>query len=227
LDFSPERLFSLILAIPAFVAALTVHEFAHAWMGNRLGDDTARRMGRVTLDPMAHLDPFGALFFLLAWFSGFGIGWAKPVPFNPRNLENPRRDSILIAIAGPISNLLQVPFWLLGLWVVGQVVKHTGIGLGDDPFAPMQILVMLFVNGVMINVLLAAFNMIPIPPLDGHYVLEGLGPPFITDFFNLIRPWSFLILILLLQIPGNPLGQAIAPFYALANRAVGLALGLW
>ena len=234
MDDFQGKLFSLILAIPAFVAALTVHEFAHAWMGNRLGDDTARRMGRVTLDPMAHLDPFGSLFFVIMWFSGFGIGWAKPVPFNPRNLENPRRDAILIAIAGPISNLLQVPFWLAGLWIVRLMAERSGtvidaefiIGVlsqSPDPNSVYSILAEVFTTGILINVMLAAFNMLPIPPLDGHYVLEGLGPPFIADFFNMIRPFAFILLIILVQTP--IIGMAISPFLGVATYLVFSALG--
>src|SRR5947207_1684668 len=116
MNLDPGRLFFMLLDLPAFVAALTVHEFAHAWMANRLGDDTPRRMGRLTLDPLAHLDPIGSLFWVVAALSGFPLlAWAKPVPFNPRNLSQPRRDAILIAIAGPCSNLLQIPIWLLAL----------------------------------------------------------------------------------------------------------------
>jgi Zn-dependent protease len=217
------------------VAGLTIHEFAHAWMGNRLGDDTARRMGRVTLDPMAHIDPFGAIFFLLAWFSGFGIGWAKPVPFNPRNLENPRRDAVLIAIAGPVSNLLQVPFWLLGLWLVRLAAEHFGPGIdfdfvkgvvnrAPDAGSVYSLLASVFATGVVINIMLAAFNMIPIPPLDGHYVLEGLGPPFVTDFYNSIRPFAFILLIVLVQTPF--IGAALLPFRHAASNLVIATLGL-
>jgi len=229
-------IFRLILALPAFVAGLTLHEFAHAWMGNRLGDDTARRLGRVSLDPMVHIDPFGAIFFVISSLVGFGIGWAKPVPFNPRNLENPRRDSILIAIAGPISNLIQVPFWILGLWIVGQLAERSGVvvdlnfiknmSAGGQEGMIYSVLATVFAMGVLINIMLAAFNMIPIPPLDGHYVLEGLGPPAITDFFNSIRPFSFILLIVLMQL--NVISMILMPFMSLAQSLIVLGIyGVW
>lgn len=219
-----DRILNLVLSIPAFVAALTIHEFAHAWMAVRLGDDTPRRLGRLTLDPLAHLDPFGSIMFLLSSLSGFGIGWAKPVPFNPRNLSHPRRDAIWIAVAGPISNLLQVPIWLGLLWLFSMVAQRTGLLLDPHPMSFAALGIRVLAGGVVLNVLLAAFNMLPIPPLDGHYVLEGLGPPFIGELFNAIRPYSFIVLIMLLQLPGDPLGQAIAPFLDLAFSAVAFVL---
>lgn len=229
-----ENLFYLLLTIPAFITGLTFHEFAHAWMANRLGDDTPRRMGRLTLDPLAHLDPLGCLMFVVAALSGVPLlGWAKPVPFNPRNLDHPRRDQILIAVAGPISNLLQVPIWLFLLWLLHLVAGHDrmtlGAMLGDvfhnrpDVNNPLSIVMAILVTGVRLNITLAAFNMIPIPPLDGHYVLEGLGPPFVTDIYNSIRPFAFLLLFVLIQTP--IFDQALAPFEELADQAVVVAMG--
>lgn len=200
MDFSQERIIGLICMIPAYVLGLTIHEFAHAWAGWRLGDDTPRRLGRLTLDPMAHLDPFGVLFFIVAAFSGYGIGWAKPVPINPRNMGNPRRDSMLVAIAGPISNLLQVPIWLLALYFFGVASRanHWEINTfgGTDIYSMLATVLMW---GVILNISLAAFNMVPLPPLDGHWVLEYFGGPPVTAFYDVIRPYSFMILILLLN----------------------------
>lgn len=234
-----DRIFYLILTIPAFVMGLTVHEFAHAWMANRLGDDTPRRMGRLTLDPLAHLDPIGCLMFVMAAITGRAlIGWAKPVPFNPRNLGHPRRDQILIAVAGPISNLLQVPVWLFLLWILRLATAHDPNAqaqmledaLTHAPSAsdPMSIIATILVAGVLLNVTLAAFNMIPIPPLDGHYVLEGLGPPFVTDIYNAIRPYSFMLLFILIQpsLFGPLFSQALHPFTKVAYRAVFWVMGM-
>jgi len=227
------RIFFLVLELPALVVAFTVHEFAHAYMADRLGDDTPRRLGRLTLDPVAHLDPFGCLFWVFAALSGIPwLFWAKPVPFNMRNLENPRRDAILIAIAGPCSNLLQVPVWLLILFAVRLAVQSTGGHLELEPLfnflvqdVHMQqmpgaatLIAMVVANAVILNVMLAAFNMIPIPPLDGHYVLEGLGPPYVAQFYNTIRPFSFIILLVLIQTP--LIGRAVGPFEELALLTV-------
>ncbi|MBV9470675.1 MAG: site-2 protease family protein [Abitibacteriaceae bacterium] len=217
------RLLDLLFSIPAFVAAFTIHEFAHAWTANRLGDDTPRRMGRLTLDPLVHLDPFGCLMLVMAALSGVPLlGWAKPVPFQPRNLQNPRIGSILVAIAGPISNVLQTIVWVAALWIFRLVADHNGLDWKAEMSLPWAI-VMIMIIGITLNINLAAFNMIPIPPLDGHYVLEGLGPPFITDIYNSIRPYSFLLLFLLIQTPF--FNQILAPFDMLAMRIIYLALG--
>ena len=157
-----SRIFNLLLAIPAIVSALTVHEFAHAWTANRLGDDTARRLGRLTLDPLKHLDPIGSLMMVMGALVGFFIGWAKPVPFSPRNFENPRRDAMLVAIAGPISNILQVIFWLVMLAIVGRMAGQQSVLsalLGYRNAAPgvSDVMVQMVYLGVRINLILAVF----------------------------------------------------------------------
>lgn len=234
MDDLQGSLFRLLLFIPAFVAALTVHEFAHAWAGHRLGDDTAERQGRLTLDPMAHLDPFGSIMIVFAVLSNFPLmGWAKPVPFNPRNLKDPRRDGMLIALAGPISNLIQMPIWLGLLWLCSLLSGRDRLGFASsvldgltgrpDMTNPLSLIGVVLATGVLVNVGLAAFNMIPLPPLDGHYVLEALGPPYITELFNSIRPFSFLILYALLLT--GIIGQILGPVQMLSFRIVMLALG--
>ena len=234
-DDMQDRIFRLLLFIPAFVAALTVHEFAHAWAGNRLGDDTARRQGRLTLDPLAHLDPFGCLIIVFAVLSNFPLmGWAKPVPFDPRNLRNPRRDGMLIALAGPISNLLQLPIWLFLLWIFRLVAERQvpnfleatldGIYGIPDMSNLASVVATMLASGIIINISLAAFNMIPIPPLDGHYVLEALGPPAVTDLYNAIRPWSFMVLYALLWT--GALTIIMSPVRQVAYSLVNFTLGL-
>lgn len=213
MNFDSERLISLVCAIPALVMGLTVHEFAHAWAADKLGDSTPRREGRLTLDPLAHLDAFGAIFFVLAWFSGFGLGWAKPVMTNPRNLQHPRRDSALIAVAGPVSNLLQLPFWFAAVFAYGFLESKFNFGGGGSDAA--HLIGLAFLYGVMLNVGLAAFNMIPIPPLDGHWILQSLGGRPIEELFDLIRPYSFLLLIVIINF--TPLFRyTVAPLEGIA-----------
>ncbi len=224
-----SSIIDLLLSLPAFVIAFTLHEFAHAWTAVKLGDDTPRRMGRLTIDPLAHLDPFGSIMFVLTRLVGFGLGWAKPVPFQARNLGNPRRDTMLVAIAGPISNLLQVPIWfalLFGFRVLAQHFGWYGNGLDDvasGPLTPAIVITNMLIQGILVNIVLAAFNMFPFPPLDGHYVLEGLGPPFVADLFQAIRPFSFMLLMALSYF--GVFSIVIRPFADFAYRLVGFALG--
>ena len=143
----------LILLIPMLVFALVFHEFSHAWVANKLGDPTARYSGRLTLNPLAHLDPFGSLMILFV-----GFGWAKPVPVDSRYLANPRVDMMKIAFAGPAANLL--------LAFVGGTIIRTGL-VSDS----ITLMILLFTQ---INIMLAVFNMIPIPPLDGSQIFSGI-----------------------------------------------------
>ncbi|MBD73779.1 MAG: site-2 protease family protein [Candidatus Marinimicrobia bacterium] len=144
----------LILLIPMLVFALVFHEFSHAWVANKLGDPTARYSGRLTLNPLAHLDPFGSLMILFV-----GFGWAKPVPVDSRYLANPRVDMMKIAFAGPAANLL--------LAFVGGTIIRTGLVDGS-------ITLMILLRFTQINIMLAVFNMIPIPPLDGSQIFSGI-----------------------------------------------------
>lgn len=143
----------LILLIPVLVFALVFHEFSHAWVANKLGDPTARYSGRLTLNPLAHLDPFGSLMILFV-----GFGWAKPVPVDSRYLANPRVDMMKIAFAGPAANLL--------LAFVGGTIIRSGLVSGS-----ITLMILLFTQ---INIMLAVFNMIPIPPLDGSQIFSGI-----------------------------------------------------
>lgn len=230
MNFSTENLILLICGIPAIVAGLTVHEFAHAWAADRLGDDTPRRQGRLTLDPLAHLDPFGSLFYVVSALAGFGFGWAKPVLTDPRNLRHPHRDGMLIALAGPISNILQTPFWLAAVFLFGFVSAklniNTETGLSVASFLSLAI-----IYGVIINLILAAFNMVPIPPLDGHWVLGALAGEPVRQLYDAIRPYSFILLIILLNFP-NPslfdliLGPVVGYAAQLAQTALGAGVSL-
>jgi Zn-dependent protease len=175
-----------IIAAPAILFALTVHEFFHAWMALRFGDPTARDMGRLSLNPLVHLDFFGTLMMFL---SGFRFGWAKPVPVNPFNLRNPRRANLWISAAGPFSNL--------GLGFLFGMLFRIAVNLPMQ--LPEAVYLFLFLS-VMINVSLAFFNLIPLFPLDGSHILRSLLPPEMEptlDQFDRISPLILMALIVL------------------------------
>ena len=179
--------------IPSFIvliASLSFHEAAHAWMANRLGDPTARQLGRLTLNPVAHVDLIGTVLFpLVAMFTGVPIiGWAKPVPVNPQYFPHPRQGFALVALAGPVSNLILAT----GAAIVWHLIPSSG-GIAALPYLPSIVL-----QFVVINVLLAVFNMIPVPPLDGGNVLMGLLPVEGARLVNTLRPFGFVILYVLM-----------------------------
>ncbi|MFN2446677.1 MAG: site-2 protease family protein [Vicinamibacterales bacterium] len=176
----------LLVAFLVLLVSLTVHEAAHAWSADRLGDPTARLLGRLSLNPAVHVDPIGTVLFpLIAMVTGFPlIGWAKPVPVDMRHLRSPRRDFALIALAGPVSNLV--------LAVIGAVVLRA---LTDGGVTQLVAGFFLFVR---VNVLLAVFNLIPVPPLDGGNVLMGILPPSAADIIERLRPYGFILLYVLM-----------------------------
>ena len=188
---------ALVIGFLVLLLSLTVHEAAHAWTAMRLGDDTARRLGRVSLNPIVHIDPVGTLLLpLIAMASGSGMifGWAKPTPVNLRNLRHPRRDNVLVTIAGPASNLV--------LALLAAIIYHRlTSGMGS----------IIAFEAMSLNVLLAVFNMLPIPPLDGGQVLLGLLPPQTALKLRAVQPYGFLVLMAL--IVTGVLGYLIGPPY--------------
>jgi Zn-dependent protease len=177
---------SLVISLLVLILSLSVHEAAHAWSASQLGDDTAKRLGRVTLNPVVHVDPIGTLLLpIVAMVSGAPlIGWAKPTPVNTRNLRQPRRDSILVTAAGPVSNLL--------IAFAAAAAMRAGATAGGDW------LDVLLYDALTLNVLLAVFNMLPIPPLDGGQILMALLPRPVAMKLGFLYEYGFLILMGLL-----------------------------
>ena len=183
-----------LIAFGLILVALTIHEVAHAWTADKLGDPTAKLLGRISFNPIVHMDLIGTVILpLIAAFSGLPIiGWAKPVPVNINRLRNPRRDFTIIAAAGPISNLLQAS--------VAAAILQTQVGFFPASLADpgSRVIADVLVQFTTINVLLALFNLIPVPPLDGGNVLAGLLPPSAAGMLLALRQWGFLVLYALM-----------------------------
>lgn len=172
--------------------AITVHEVAHGWVAKRLGDPTAMMMGRLTLNPLKHIDPVGTVVvpIILLMLGGFIFGWAKPVPVTWRNLRNPKRDMALVAVAGPMANLLMALFWA-AIAKIGLMTAATLPFIGQPLFYMGG-------AGIFINVALMVLNLLPLPPLDGGRVASGLLPGPLAYKFDRIEPYGFFILLGLL-----------------------------
>ena len=183
----------LLILLPALLFSLTIHETAHAVTADWFGDPTARRLGRISLNPAVHIDPVGSLLLPLVGIlaGGFVFGWAKPVPVNPANLKNHRRDFLVIAAAGPASNIFLAVAASLLLGAVPDGLGATGGATG--------VLATFGFTMLQLNVLLAVFNMLPVAPLDGGNVLAGLLPESLAAGYDrLVRPYGFIILMVLM-----------------------------
>jgi len=176
--------------VPPVLLGITVHEVAHGWVASQLGDKTAMMLGRLTLNPLKHVDPVGTILIpgiLLLLQAGFIFGYAKPVPINWKNLRNPKRDMAIVAAAGPVSNLFMAILWAL--------LVHAGLLIGEHGVA----LVYMGVAGIFINTILMVLNLLPLPPLDGGRVATSLLPGPLAYRFSLIEPYGFMILLVLLM----------------------------
>jgi Zn-dependent protease len=201
------RLPQIVIQLLAFALAISVHESAHGWVAERLGDPTARWLGRITLNPIKHVDLIGTIIFplMLALLGAPIIGWAKPVPFVSRNLRNQRRDPALVGLAGPVSNILLaavVVLVLLGLKAVMPSFREllnamlvAGAQGASGVAAP---LIYLLFSIAMVNLVLAVFNLIPVPPLDGSHVVGALLPPRLHWQWVQLERYGFLLLFALL-----------------------------
>lgn len=211
----------VVWALPVLFA-ITVHETAHGWMALRLGDPTARMLGRLTLNPVKHIDPVGTLLVpgVLLMLGGFLFGWARPVPVTWENLHHPKRDMALVAVAGPLSNLLMALFW--------AVVIRLGMELGTGNAAALY-LVYTGVAGIFINIILMVLNMLPLPPLDGGRVLVGLLPGPLSWKVSRLEPYGLPILLLLMftGLLGKILWPAIGLMLVIMSGISGLSADLY
>ena len=203
-----------VWVVPVLLA-ITVHEVSHGWVARKLGDNTAFMLGRLTLNPLKHVDPMGTIVIpglLLLMQAGFIFGYAKPVPINWKNLRQPKRDMALVAAAGPVSNFLMAIGWAL-LIRVGLLLGETGMAL-----------VLMGVAGITINIILMVLNLLPLPPLDGGRVMTGLLPGPWAYKFSRIEPYGFFILIALLVT--GVLGMVLWPAISLVMSMVVPVSGL-
>ena len=198
--------------------AVTLHEVAHGLLANRLGDDTARRMGRLSLNPLRHVDPVGTILVpgLLFLLGGFVFGWAKPVPVVVSRLGRPKRDMAIVAVAGPLANLVMALIWAL----VTRLALIYHVALGDS----VLFLVFMGTAGILINVVLLVLNMLPLPPLDGGRVLAGLLPVKAARQLARIEPYGILIIIALLAT--GILGKILGPLLILVSGAIVELVGI-
>ncbi|HKK14946.1 MAG TPA: site-2 protease family protein [Gammaproteobacteria bacterium] len=192
-----------VAALP-LLFAITLHEVAHGWVARQLGDKTALMLGRLTLNPIKHIDPIGTLLVpaVLLMMGGFIFGWAKPVPVDYRNLRNPKRDMALVALAGPMANL--------GMALIWALVARVGFALGGTGASWFGVpLILMGEIGIILNLVLMVLNLLPLPPLDGGRVLTGLLPGPWAWRFSQIEPYGLIILVALLVT--GVLGHIIAP----------------
>ena len=187
-----ELLYTIAIWAVPVLFAITLHEAAHGWVASKLGDPTARQLGRITMNPIKHIDPIGTVVvpLVLVTLSGFIIGWAKPVPVDPRHFKQPLLDMALVALAGPVSNFIMACCWAL------LITLSTGL-LADTSMAIH--LAQMGKAGMIINIILMVLNMLPIPPLDGGRVLAGVLPTNVALSYMRIEPYGMWIILALLM----------------------------
>lgn len=205
-------LLEALYRIPGIIVGLSFHEWAHAYAAYKRGDPTARNLGRMTVNPIAHVDPIGIAMLLIA-----GFGWARPVPVNPRNFKNPRKDEIIVSLAGVTTNLI-IAFLFTGVWVA--LVAFVGSEIAEN----------LIMNVVAINLGLFVFNLLPVPPLDGYHVFQALFIKRIGyRFFQFVERYGTMILIAILLVGGNTgfLGSIVSWFFMLFATFFTWLIGLF
>ncbi len=208
--------FIAVAAIPVLFG-ITLHEVGHGLMARRFGDHTAEGLGRLSLNPLKHIDPMGTVVvpLMMVWLGGFLFGWAKPVPINPRAMRDPKRAMIAVAAAGPAANLVMALAWGASLHLVGPLDR---VSAGAADFLRVM------ANfGIFFNVLLGLFNLLPIPPLDGGRVLRGLLPESLGRRLDLIEPYGLIIVVALLVF--GHLDRVLGPLFNVVRDFVLVAVG--
>ena len=213
----------LLLIVPVLLLSVVVHEVAHAWQALREGDATARDLGRLTLNPLPHLDPAGSFIVPVALHllpGEFLFGWAKPVPVNPLNYRNPRAGDVRVSLAGIVANLGLVALCALVIWALAAVRGLPGLDgwLGSRIFE-------MATYGVFINLLLAYFNLMPVPPLDGSHVLYQVLPPAVRDRYRAMGRYGVPALFLTAALFPGVLGLVLSPVFTAFAWIVGVAAG--
>jgi len=204
----------ILIGIPGIVIGLALHEFAHAFVADRLGDPTPRYQGRLTLSPLPHIDPIGFIMILL-----LGFGWAKPVQINTSYFKNPRRDEILVSLAGPVTNLIIAIFFA----IITRVLFASTLFITMN-VRTLSILYSMFDYAIWINIILFLFNLMPLPPLDGFHVLSNIIPFRYSRFIYMLQKYSTIILILFIvtNISSYLIGRPARFIYMTISRIFGI-----
>ncbi|MCW8851021.1 MAG: site-2 protease family protein [Gammaproteobacteria bacterium] len=213
----PDIAYTVAVWLAPVLFAITLHEAAHGWVANKLGDPTAKRLGRITINPIKHIDPMGTIVvpLFLAMISPFVMGWAKPVPVEPRYFKSPLVDMALVAVAGPVSNFIMACVWAMFIKLVY---------LSMDQSQVLVFLTEMGKNGIIINIVLMVLNLLPIPPLDGGRVVAGILPPRIALPFMQLERFGMIIILLLLV--SGILGKIMWPIVMHFVNIVGAIFGL-
>jgi len=203
-----NNIFEIIWSIPAVLIAITIHEYAHGSVAYRLGDPTAAQAGRLTLNPLAHLDPIGTLMLLI-----FRFGWAKPVPVNFANLKQPKRDMVYVSLAGPIANVLTAIIFAIMFRISYYFILKINIGLDHFFLSLITSFIkgwLLFLQtGIIIDLALGLFNLIPVPPLDGSKIIMGLLPASLAYKYSKVESYGQIILLFL--VLSGIIGKVLFP----------------
>ena len=213
----PDIAYTVAVWLAPVLFAITLHEAAHGWVANKLGDPTAKQLGRITINPIKHIDPMGTIVvpLFLAMISPFVLGWAKPVPVEPRYFKSPLVDMALVAVAGPVSNFFMACIW-------GMFIKLAYLSLDMSPV--LAFLVEMGKNGIIINIVLMVLNLLPIPPLDGGRVVAGVLPPRIALPYMQLERFGMIIILLLLV--SGILGKIMWPIVMHFVNIVSVMFGL-